>query len=124
MKDRSATTSAARLPHVAGREVADVGALPHHDPGIGAQPLVELAVADVDGHHRRDAPRWSRQSVNPPVEAPRSRPAAVDGTSKRVERGVELLPAAPHEARTRSEHVDRLTGRDERAALSAGAPPT
>ena len=44
-----------RRAEVAGRQVADVGALVHLDAVVGPQALVELAVADVDGDH--PAPR-------------------------------------------------------------------
>ena len=40
--------------------------------GIRRSRSCELPVTDVDGDDRR-APAWSRQSVNPPVEAPASR---------------------------------------------------
>ena len=40
--------------------------------GSERKPPVELPVGDVDGATTCAAPRWSRQSVNPPVEAPTS----------------------------------------------------
>ena len=62
MNDRSATRTSAGAPRSPGAHVAHVGALVDLDPGVGAEPLVELAVADVDGHDatRRPAAAGSR----------------------------------------------------------------
>ena len=49
MKDRSATTRSTGPSIASGRQGADVGALVHPDPLVGAQGPGELAVADVDG---------------------------------------------------------------------------
>ena len=59
-------------PTLLGLERSRVRPLQHDDARIDAQLVRELAVADVD---RDDlaAPRWSRQSVKPPVDAPTSR---------------------------------------------------
>ena len=60
-------------------------------PGVVPEPLVELAPADVDGHHRGGAPL--QQAVGEAagrragVEAPR--PGHVDGEA--VEGGVQLV---------------------------------
>ena len=54
-----------------GRQRARVRPLEHDDARVGAQPPVELAVADVERDDAR-APRRSRTSVKPPVEAPMS----------------------------------------------------
>ena len=51
MKDRSPTTTSTGPPTQLGGEVADVGAVEHHDPVVLAQRPGELAVADVDGDH-------------------------------------------------------------------------
>jgi 8-oxo-dGTP diphosphatase len=39
-----------------GREVADVGALEAHDPGVGGEPASQLSEADVDRVHAADVP--------------------------------------------------------------------
>ena len=75
MNDRSATTRSAGVAEVAGRQVADVGALADLDAGVGAQPLVQLAVADVDGHHRGRAP------LEEAVGEPAGRRAEVEGAA-------------------------------------------
>ena len=72
MNDRSATTASTTPADRRRCGVADVEPLEHDDPWIAAQPGVQLTVADVERDHLR-APRCSRQSVNPPVDAPASR---------------------------------------------------
>ena len=71
------------------------------------------------------APRWSRQSVKPPVEAPTSsamRPST--GTLERVE-GVRELHAAARDVRRRALDLELDLGVDELAgffgAAAAGA---
>ena len=67
--------------------------------GSSRRRACELAVADVDARRRGARPRWSRQSVKPPVEAPTSRqtrPARID--AEVGERAGELLAAARDEA--------------------------
>ena len=55
------------------------------------------------------APACSRQSVNPPVDAPASRARRPrTSTAKRVERGGQLLAAAGHEAGRVAGELDRL----------------
>ena len=94
---------------------AHVGALAHVDPRVGAQRPRELAVPDVDGHHLR-APRCSRQSVNPPVEAPASSARMpVTSTPKRVERGLELVAAPGHVPARLAGARDRLVAATWRA---------
>ena len=66
----------------------------------------------------RRAPRESRQSVNPPVDAPTSRTTSpVTSTPKCVERGVELLAAAADEARWRTGDDDGVAGRHQARRL-------
>ncbi len=56
---------------------------------------VELAVARRPGRSPRAAPRWSRQSVKPPVDAPRSRPRAPATSTASASRARgQLEPAA------------------------------
>ncbi len=72
------------------------------------------------------APAWSRQSVNPPVEAPASRarrPRTVDREA--LERGGELLAPAGHEPGRVAGDLDGLVGgRPGGPARGAGLPPT
>ena len=55
MNDTSDDGQIDRLRHVGRREGAGVHLLPHDDARVGAQPRVELAVADVDGVDARGA---------------------------------------------------------------------
>ena len=67
---------------------------------ILAQPPIELPVGDVHAGRPRAAPCCSRQSVNPPVEAPTSRHApALDLDAEALQRPLELQPAARDVAR-------------------------
>ena len=75
-----------------------------------------------------DAPRRSRQSANPPVEAPASRgaPTARDG-SERIARAASKLLAAACDTNRRAAGSTTTTGSDSatrRAGLSASEPPT
>jgi hypothetical protein len=69
---------------------------------------VQLAVAHVDGHHLACA------ALEQAVGEAAGRCAGVEGApavdvdGEPVERGIELLPAAPDEARRRSEQLDGL----------------
>ena len=80
MNDRSATTRSTGAAEAAGVEVADVGALAHRDPGVGPEPLVELAVADVDGHDLGGA------ALQQAVGEPAGRRAGVEGPARRRRR--------------------------------------
>src|SRR5690606_39628981 len=82
------------LAQVARREVADVAALADLDAGVGAQPLVELPVADVHGDDLRRAPL--QQAVGEPAGrgAGVERPPAPGVDAGPVARGVELLAGA------------------------------
>ena len=74
------------------------------------------------------APRWSRQSVNPPVDAPTSTARApVDVDAERVERARELGAAARHERVGPSARAATTIGSAAstwRAAVVAGVPLT
>ena len=62
--------------------------------GVAPEPVGELATPDVDGVDP-PAPRCSRTSVKPPVEAPASRQTRPAGSMReRIERGRELVAAA------------------------------
>jgi hypothetical protein len=112
MNDRSATRRSTGPPTSSGCEVADVRALQVAHAGIRAEPLVELAVADVDGDHLGGAV-LSRQSVKPPVDAPASRQRVRPGRRRSA-------PAPPRASRRpgptkrgwRPDELDRLVGRD------------
>ena len=71
MKERSATTTVDRGPSAPGSRCGRCAARCTATRGVVAQPRVELPVPDVDGDDRA-APRCSRQSVKPPVDAPAS----------------------------------------------------
>ena len=130
MNDRSADDQVDRAADLVEVEGPDVGALPDDRPA--GRPRSRSGGAGR-GRRRRPrpsaAPRWRRQSVNPPVEAPASRarrPAT--STPNRVEGGVELLAAAAHEAgrapssSTGSPGVDQASRLGRRGAAD-GHPP-
>ncbi len=93
-----------RSAHGVQGDLPDVQALAADHPGIVPQAGMELARPDVDGHHRA-APAWSRQSVNPPVEAPASR---------------ARRPAASRPNRSRAARASRRRG-SRSAAAARGA---
>ena len=67
------------------------------------------------------APRDSRQSVNPPVDAPQSRTRRPPTSmSNRLECGVELLAAATDEPRRRTGDGEVVGGRDQSGRLVGG----
>ena len=72
MNETSTDDQVGRVRELVGRDRAGVGALDHGHALVLAQAVVELAVGDVERDRRASAPRWSRQSVKPPVEAPTS----------------------------------------------------
>ena len=94
---------------------ARVHALPHHDAGILAETRVELPVADVDRVDAARAPP-SRQSVNPPVDAPTSRQTR---PSTRTRRSRARPPASLPRARRRA---PRRPARRRRRGRPAGPP--
>ena len=113
MNDRSATTMSTGPPVTRGRDVADVRALDVRDPVVGAQPLVQLSVADVDGDDVTGAAL--QEAVGeaagrcPGVE--RQPPGDVD--AERGQRVLELLTAATHVPRRWSLDDDRFGGGDQ-----------
>ncbi len=125
MKDRSAVTTSTRTGRRRGAPASTertLTPLEHDDPRVrraGGRPAGR-------GRRRRAitsvAPRWSRQSTNPPVEEPASsarRPCDVDPES--VEGGVELLAAAGDETGPGAEHDHRRRpATPSRRALVAG----
>ena len=117
MNDRSATSTSAGGAEVAGRQVAHVRALAHLHPRVGAQPLVELAVADVDGHDRGRAPL--QEAVGEPAgrRAEVERPAAgdVDARTARGRRRASRRRGRRSAAAARARR--RLVGRDEAGRL-------
>ena len=123
MNDRSATTRANGAPRSPGVEVADVGALADLDPGVGPQPLVQLAVADVDRHHPGGAPL--EQAVGEPAGGRPGveRPTALGVDAEAVEGGVQLLAAAAHEAGRVPATSDGLVGCHQAGGLGARRPP-
>ena len=130
MNDRSATTRSTGASDQIEVDGPDVGAIDASDPRVVGDPFRGA------GRSRRRparitsaAPRCSRQSVNPPVDAPASRAdpeGPVTSTANRSRAPVELgagpgsRSGDPDPARTM-----RLAGVDQAGpALAAGAPPT
>ena len=102
--------------HVGGLQVPHVGALERAHAGIGEEALVELGSCPTSTARTRRAPLDSRQSVNPPVEAPTSSAVAPrTSTPKPLERAVELLASTADES-PGLEHPDRLVPRDRALA--------
>src|SRR3546814_4428761 len=85
------------------RDRADVRALAHVDARIGAETLVQLAVADVEGDHAR------RAALEQAVGEAAGRGSDVEGATARdldveaAQRTLELLSAAANEAGWRTD---------------------
>jgi hypothetical protein len=93
-------------------EVTNVGALQIRDAPIGSQPLMELAVADVD---RDDVDCATLEQAIGETTRRRSgveRASSGHVDAKRVECVVELEAAAPDEASRRCGDVHLVSGRD------------
>ena len=117
MSTGSPRSPVARSPHV--------GPLADLDPGIGPQPLVELAVADVDRHDLGRAPL--EQAVGEPaggragVERPPARTSIAE--ARRGRRRASRRPGSRSGGGSPASSTGS-PGATRRAALSAGAPPT
>ena len=100
-------------PVIAECDVADVRALDVRDPVVGAQPLVQLAVADVDGDDVTGAALQEAVGETagrcPGVE----RQLSGDVDAERGQRVVELLTAAADEPRRWALDDDRFRVRDQ-----------
>ena len=118
MNDRSATTTSAGAPRSPGARSRTFGALADLDPRVGPQPLVELAVADVDGHDRgRPA---LEQAVGEPAGggAERRGPGGPPpSTSKRSRAASSFSPPRPTKRGRGPRTRDGLAGRDEAGRL-------
>ena len=117
MNETSATTQVGPVRQAAAVEVARVGALEHGHARVGAEPLVQLAVADVERRSRRAAPRCSRQSVKPPVEAPRSSAWAPATSQPNASSAGRELGARAGDVGRRRRHLDRGVVGHARAGL-------
>ena len=108
MKDRSATARSTAPPRSAAVRLRTLHALPHRDPGIGAQRPRELTTPDVD---RLDVRRAALEEA---VGEPAGRRAGVeradpfDADLEPLERRGELLATTRHVARRRPVDPDRL----------------
>ena len=95
MNETSTTARSTGSGSVDGVERPGVDALHRHDARVAPEPLGELPVARRRPRRPGVAPRCSRTSVKPPVEAPTSsatRPAGIH--AERVERREQLVRAA------------------------------
>ena len=83
-----------RLGNLGRRQVPRIGPLEHDDPRVGAQPRVELPVADVDGMHPRGAA--AQQDVGEPAgrctDVETDEPGGIDREG--VQPGDQLVRAA------------------------------
>ena len=116
MKERSATTRSTGAADVGRLEVADVGALQHRDPRVGAQRPRELAAADVDRDHLR--PPRLQEAVGEPAgrRAGVERPAPVDAPPRTPSSAAASL-SPPRDTKRGPSPVDRdrLAGSTRRA---------
>ena len=95
------------------------------DPGVLAQAEVELAVADVDGHHRRRPPLEEAVGEAAGGRPRRRAPAGPrPSTSKRSRAASSLSPPRPTNRAGGPASSSRSSGATRRAGLSAGTPPT
>ena len=104
--ERSRVTTSIASGTSVGVEVAEVGALEHHDPRVLAQAAPELPVPDVDGVDARGARREQGRGEAARGGAGVERDPAVDGDPERGQGGVELgatpergvgaAPGSPH----------------------------
>ena len=126
MNDRSADDHVDRLADHRRVERAHVGALDAAHPGVGPQPLVELAVADVDGHDLGGAVLEEAVGEAAGRGAGVEHPAPVErSTAKRSSAASSLLAAPAHEAGRRAAHDDGLAGRRPGGRpWSPARPPT
>ena len=97
MNDRSATTRSTGPPIAVGGQFADVGALQHDHPRVGCAVTTPAGRSRRRPRRPRAAPRSSRTSVKPPVEAPASRQRRPSTRqAERIERADQLVRAAGH----------------------------
>ena len=98
----------------------------HHDPGIGRAAWRRAGRSRRRRRRRAAAPRWRRQSVKPPVDAPasRARGARPRSISNRAQRGLQLLAPRLTKRRAGPRRTTASDGATSLDGLSAGAPPT
>ncbi len=102
MNDTSIVTRSKVGRRAAGRSASSVRALTrsrHDHARIGAQPPVELAVADVERDDARARRARSSTSVKPPVDAPMSSAIAPSTVDAEARRGRGELEAAAADVR-------------------------
>ncbi len=106
MKETSQTTRSNGAPSAAGSDSADVGALDHRDPVVGAQTPGKLSVAHIQRHHAGGT--RLQQAVREPAGARThvDRPPPRNRHREPLERARELVAASRYEAGTRGDLDD------------------
>ena len=122
MKETSTVARSRREGQVGGLELAGVEPLDHVDPRVLAQPPVELAVGDVERDHPGGAALQQAvgEAAGRGADVEAVEPGDVD--AERVERVVELEPAARDEARPLVDDQGRASGSTSWLGRSATGP--
>src|SRR4029077_16629884 len=124
MKERSATTTAGMYGSIVGaRSRTFVRSITVTRGSI--RRLQASGPSPTSTAITRAAPRWRRQSVNPPVEAPASRQSRPPGsTAKRSSAAASLPPARDTKARGGAESATEASAATSDPALVAVTPAT